>query len=108
MTFILAILFIMFVLGPIARAISVSIEKSGEKRALEAQVGDSAQLVALEAQTGASDQLVALSEQMQLLAERVDRLSEEQSFLLRVLEEEPRLLEEPGVAAPSAGEDAST
>lgn len=95
MTFILAILFIMFVLGPIARAVAVSIEKSGEKRALEAQAGDSAQLV-------------ALSEQLQLLAERVDRLSEEQSFLLRVLEEEPRLLEEPGVAAPSAGEDTST
>jgi len=95
MTFILAILFIMFVLGPIARAIAASIEKSGEKRALEAQ-------------TGASEQLVTLSEQMQLLAERVDRLSEEQSFLLRVMEEEPTLLEGPGVAAPSAGEDTST
>jgi nucleoside permease NupC len=95
MTFILAILFIMFVLGPIARAIAVSIEKSGEKRALEAQ-------------TGASEQLVALSEQMHLLAERVDRLSEEQSFLLSVMEEEPRLLEEPGVATPSAGEDTRT
>jgi len=95
MTFILAILFIMFVLGPIARAIAVSIEKSGDKRALEAQ-------------TGASEQLVALSEQMHMLAERVDRLSEEQSFLLRVMEEEPTLLEGPGVAAPSAGEDTST
>ena len=95
MTFILAILFIMFVLGPIARAIAVSIEKSGDKRALEAQ-------------TGASEQLVTLSEQMHLLAERVDRLSEEQSFLLRVMEEEPTLLEGPGVAAPSAGEDTST
>ena len=41
MTFILAILFIMFVLGPIARAIAASIEKSGEKRALEAQTGAS-------------------------------------------------------------------
>lgn len=92
MTFILAILFIMFVLGPIARAIAGSIEKSGEKRALEAQAG-------------ASEQLVALSEQLQLLADRVDRLSEEQSFLLRVLEKEPKLLEEPGFAAPSAGED---
>ena len=95
MTFILAILFIMFVLGPIARAIAVSIEKSGDKRALEAQ-------------TGASEQLVALSEQMHMLAERVDRLSEEQSFLLLVMEEEPTLLEGPGVAAPSAGEDTST
>lgn len=95
MTFILAILFIMFVLGPIARAIAVSIEKSGEKRALEAQ-------------NGASAQLVALSEQMQLLSERVDRLSEEQSFLLRVMEKEPRLLDKPGVAARSAGEDTST
>ena len=90
MTFILAILFIMFVLGPIARAIAVSIEKSGEKRALETQ-------------TGASEQLVALSEQMYLLAERVDRLSEEQSFLLSVMEKETRLLEEQGVAAPGAG-----
>jgi nucleoside permease NupC len=95
MTFILAILFIMFVLGPIARAIAVSIEKSGEKRALETQ-------------TGASEQLVALSEQMYLLAERVDRLSEEQSFLLSVMEKETRLLEEQGVAAPGAGEDTST
>ena len=95
MTFILAILFIMFVLGPIARSIAVSIEKSGEKRALEAQ-------------TGASEQLVALSEQMHLLAERVDRLSEEQSFLLRVMEEGPTLLEKPGAAARSAGEDTST
>jgi nucleoside permease NupC len=95
MTFILAILFIMFVLGPIARAIAVSIEKSGEKRALEAQAG-------------ASEQLVALSEQMQLLAERVDRLSEEQSFLLRVMEKQPTLLEEPGVAAHTAREDTST
>jgi hypothetical protein len=51
---------------------------------------------------------VTLSEQMQLLAERVDRLSEEQSFLLRVMEEQPTLLEGPGVAAPSAGEDTST
>ena len=95
MTFVLAILFIMFVLGPIARAIAASIEKSGDKRALEAQ-------------TGASDPLVALSDQMHLLAERVDRLSEEQSFLIRVLVEEPTLLEGPGVAAPSAGEDTST
>ncbi len=47
MTFILAILFIMFVLGPIARAIAASIEKSGEKRALEAPTGTSEQLVAL-------------------------------------------------------------
>ncbi len=95
MTFVLAILFIMFVLGPIARAIAASIEKSGDKRALEAQ-------------TGASEQLVALSEQMHLLAERVDRLSEEQSFLLRVMEEGSTLLEKPGVAARSAGEDTST
>ena len=95
MTFILAILFIMFVLGPIARAIAASIEKSGEKRALEAQ-------------TGPSEQLVALSEQMYMLAERVDRLSEEQSFLLRVMEEQPTLLEGSGVAARSAGEDTST
>ena len=95
MTFILAILFIMFVLGPIARAVAVSIEKSGEKRALQAQAG-------------ASDQLQLLSEQVRLLAERVDRLSDEQSFLLRVMEEEPKLLDDAGFTAPTAGEEKGT
>ncbi len=95
MTFILAILFIMFVLGPIARAIAVSIEKSGEKRALQARALD-------------SDQLLALGEELRLLAERVDRLSEEQSFLLRVMEKEPKRLQEPVRAAPPAGEDTDT
>ena len=95
MTFILAILFIMLVLGPIARAIAGSIEKSGDKRALEAQAG-------------ASQQLIALQEQLQLLADRVDRLSEEQSFLLRVLEEEPRMLEASRTTAHNAGEEAET
>lgn len=93
MTFILAILFIMFVLGPIARAIALSIEKSGEKRALEAQAD-------------ASQQLVELGEQVRLLADRVDRLSEEQSFLLRVMEEEePRLLEDVRSASRTVGEE---
>ena len=95
MTFILAILFIMFVLGPIARAIAVSIEKSGEKRALEAQ-------------SAASEQLQSLSEQVRLLAERVDQLGEEQSFLLQVMEDKPRLLEKTRAAAPTAGEETST
>lgn len=95
MTFILAILFIMFVLGPIARAIAGSIEKSGDKRALEAQAG-------------ASQQLIALQDQLQLLADRVDRLSEEQSFLLRVLEEEPKMLGASRTAAHNAGEEAET
>lgn len=95
MTFILAILFIMFVLGPIARALAASIERSGEKRALESRALD-------------SDQLLALGEELRSLAERVDRLSEEQSFLLRVMEEEPKLLEEPVHTAPPAGEDTDT
>lgn len=95
MTFILAILFIMFVLGPIARSIAVSIEKSGEKRALQAQ-------------SGASEELRLLSDQVARLAERLDRLSEEQSFLLRVMEERPKLLDEPDYAAPTAGEEKGT
>ena len=95
MTFILAILFIMFVLGPIARSIAVSIEKSGDKRALQAQAG-------------ASEQLQLLSEQVSHLAERLDRLSDEQSFLLRVMEEEPKLLDESGRATPTAGEEMGT
>ena len=90
MTFILAILFIMFVLGPIARAVAVSIEKSGEKRTLQAQAG-------------VSEQLAGFGEQLRLLAERVDRLSEEQSFLLRVMEEQPRQLERSGASVPTSG-----
>ncbi len=94
MTFVLAILFIMFVLGPIARSVGAAIEKAGEKRAIKPSP--------LEA-----EELRAVSEQVSLLAERLDRLSEEQTFLLRLMEEGPKRLERPGAAVPTVREERS-
>ena len=94
MNFVLAILFIMFVLGPIARSVGVAIEKAGEKRAIQPSP--------LEA-----EELRAVSEQVSLLAERLDRLSEEQTFLLRLMEEDPKRLEGPGAAVPTVREETS-
>lgn len=94
MTFVLAILFIMFVLGPIARSVGAAIEKAGEKRAIKTSP--------LEA-----EQLRAVSEQVSLLAERLDRLSEEQTFLLRLMEEDSKRLERPGAAVPTVREERS-
>ncbi len=94
MTFVLAILFIMFVLGPIARSVGAAIEKTGEKRAIKPSP--------LEV-----EELRAVSEQVSLLAERLDRLSEEQTFLLRLMEEDPKRLERPGAVVPTVREERS-